>query len=163
MKGGSDPRLPCPRCKEIWSRYYLHRALSDSGAMATSGVISVCHQRPLVLSPGPIHTDTSTPAAQRPPDFHSVSHGLDVLLLLSLHSSSVHKENSSVDGKKAAFQPSSESRKMFVPHKSLESPSYLRSSTRWVTLRQVKVYWAFPRHSIASATAHKRKNRSKAL
>lgn len=46
------------------------------------------------------------PEAQGLPDFHAVFHGLDVFLLLSPHSSSVHKEYSLVDGEKTCLTAS---------------------------------------------------------
>lgn len=69
------------------------------GVMVTLGVISVCtidHWPSPLSSPMQV---CPTPPAQRPPHFHYIFHGLDVLLL-SLQHFSVHTEKGLVDDKK---------------------------------------------------------------
>lgn len=119
MTGDSHPRLPWLRCKEIWRRYYLRGVLLTSGSNGDFWCYLSLPSETSALGPS-VQTDP-TPAAQEPPDFHSVFHGLDVFLVLSFHSFFLHKENSLVDGKKASLQLFSENR-MIVPHDPPESP-----------------------------------------
>lgn len=103
------------------------------GAMVTSGVISVCHQRPL----GPPTQTQPTPEAQGLPDSGLFSTALMSCCCFHSAGSSVHKESSLVDGRKLPYSFPVRTEGCLSLTVPWGVSSKLRSSTRCVTLRQV--------------------------
>lgn len=117
---------------------------------------------------GPTYTDTSYSRSSGAFWFPPCSHGLEVLLLLSLHIFTVHKERSLVVEKNLPYSFPARVGGCLSLTAAWRAPSQLTSLIRKVTPRQDQVFGASPQPPLLLQykfvfVVHKYKSRVKAL